>query len=309
MLKVLRAGMLTTVQDLGRHGFRQSGIGQSGALDATALRIANLLVGNAEMAAGLEITLGQFQGQFTRQCSIALSGAGCHATLDGQVLWTGWRYPVRAGQTLSMKMPLRGMRSYLAVSGGIDVPEVLGSRSTDLNAGFGGFSGRRLQDGDVLPLGHASPRPATVVGVKQPLFGNRIRALPGPEYQEFSAVSREAFWRTAWQLSPQSNRMGYRLHGHHLERETSREMLSHGLVPGVVQVPHGGQPIVLMADAQTTGGYPRIATVIEADLYHLAQMRLGEPVHFVKCSYEEAQSALQQQRCAIEQITWGLHDR
>lgn len=308
MLKVLRAGMFTLIQDLGRRGYRQLGVSVSGALDAPALSIANLLVGNDENAAGLEITLGQFSCEFTQPGWIALTGAGCHAELDGKVLWTGWRYSVRAGQTLKMKMPMRGMRSYLAVSGGIDVPLVLNSRSTDMKAGFGGFLGRQIKDGDELPIGEPHNMPKKTAGVKQLLFGNRIRALAGPEYQEFSLAAREAFWRTAWQLSPQSNRMGYRLHGHVLERETPREMLSHGLVPGVVQVPHNGQPIVLMADAQTTGGYPKIACVIEADLYNLAQIRLGEPVHFVKCTVEEAQLALIEQKRAIEQIKWGLHD-
>mgnify|MGYP003365280888 CR=1 FL=1 len=309
MLKVLRAGILTTVQDLGRNGYRQLGVSLSGALDIPALRIANLLVGNEENAAALEITLGQFSVEFTRKCWIAMTGAGCHAELDGQSLWTGWRYPVKAGQILTTKTPMRGMRSYLAVSGGIEVPEVLGSRSTDLTAGFGGFAGRALKEGDRLSVGKTHSEPQKSLGVKQLLFGNRIRALPGPEYQEFSAEARDAFWRTSWQLSPQSNRMGYRLHGHELARDTRREMLSHGLTPGVVQVPHGGQPIVLMADAQTTGGYPRIACVIEADLYHLAQIRLGMPVHFVKCSLEEAQQARYEQNHFIDQIKWGLHDR
>ena len=309
MLSIIRAGIFTTVQDLGRGGYRQLGVSQTGALDAPALRIANLLVGNEQNAAGLEITLGQFSAEFKRAGWIALTGAGCHAELDSKVLWTGWRYPVKAGQVITLKTPARGMRSYLAVSGGIDVPEVLGSRSTDLKTAFGGLEGRPLRDGDKLPLGKKGQTPQQSTGIKQLLFGNRIRALPGPEYLEFSEEAREAFWRTSWQLSPQSNRMGYRLHGHSLKRESDREMLSHGLIPDVVQVPHGGQPIVLMADAQTTGGYPRIACVIEADLYNLAQIRLGEPVHFVKCSLEEAQQASKEQERFIEQIKWGLHGR
>lgn len=160
----------------------------------------------------------------------------------------------KKGQQLTLKMPKRGMRSYLAVSGGINVPEMLGSRSTDLKAGFGGLEGRQLKEGDLLPAGKPQALPTTVIGVKQPLFSNRIRVLTGPEYDEFSQQAQDDFWRTAWQLSPQSNRMGYRLHGGSaLTRTTEREMLSHGLIPGVIQVPHNGQPIVLMADAQTTG--------------------------------------------------------
>lgn len=310
MLKVLRAGIYTTVQDLGRNGFRSLGVSQGGALDTPALKIANLLVGNRADSAGLEITLGQFSAEFTQPGWIALTGAGCDALLDGKPLWTGWRYPVKKGQQLVLHKPRHGMRSYLAIAGGIAVPEVLGSRSTDLRTGFGGLAGRKLQDGDQLPLGESENLPSKPFGVKQLLFNNRIRALPGPEYQEFSAAAREAFWRTAWQLSPQSNRMGYRLQGSaELTRVTAREMLSHGLQPGVVQVPHNGQPIVLMADAQTTGGYPRIACVIEADLYHLAQIRLGEPVHFIPCSLEDAQRAKKEQDLFIQQIAWGLHDR
>ncbi|WP_127958664.1 5-oxoprolinase subunit PxpC [Serratia microhaemolytica] len=307
MLKVLRAGIYTTVQDLGRHGFRRLGVSQSGALDAPALKIANLLVGNQADAAGLEITLGQFSAKFTKNCWIALTGAGCNAQLDGQPVWTGWCYAVKKGQQLTLKMPKYGMRSYLAVSGGIDVPEVLGSRSTDLKAAFGGWQGRQLKEGDQLPLGAVQAQPKAMVGVHQLLFSNRVRVIPGPEYQEFSPEAQENFWRTPWQLTPQSNRMGYRLSSScALQRTEQRELLSHGLLPGVIQVPHNGQPIILMADAQTTGGYPRIACVIEADLYHLAQVRLGELIHFVPCSVAEAQRAKAAQDHFIAQIAWGV---
>ncbi|NKI73571.1 biotin-dependent carboxyltransferase family protein [Dickeya sp. CFBP 2040] len=307
MLKVIRAGLQTTVQDLGRTGWRQLGISQCGALDSPALTLANLLVGNETNAAALEITLGQLVVTFTTPCWIALTGADCHAVLDGKTLWTGWCFAVQKGQTLRLRSPRNGMRSYLAVSGGIAVPEVLGSRSTDLNAGIGGLEGRPLADGDTLPLGKPWRLPGRSVGVKQLLFSNRVRVLPGPEYQAFSEAARDNFWRTGWHLSPQSNRMGYRLLGPALMLEKPREMLSHGLLPGVIQVPHSGKPIVLMADAQTTGGYPRIGCVIEADLYHMAQLRLGEPVHFIRCFLDEAQRALQEQHRYLEQLAWRLH--
>lgn len=306
MLEIIRAGMSTTVQDGGRHGLRQAGISRCGAMDTPALRIANLLAGNEPDMAALEITLGQCTIAFHQDGWFALTGAACGATLDGHSVWTGWRLPVRAGQQLKLALPKRGMRSYLAVAGGIDVPKIMGSYSTDLKAGFGGFEGRRLQDGDRIPL-----RPATRTflqsrGVHQLLWGNRIRALPGPEYHEFSPAAQEAFWRAPWKLSPQSNRMGYRLSGNVLERTDSRELLSHGLLPGVVQVPHNGQPIVLMNDAQTTGGYPRIACVIEADMYNLAQLRLGEPLHFDRCTLEEALEARAHQQRYFEQLEWRL---
>lgn len=307
MLTIIRAGLQTTVQDAGRFGYRQFGIGQCGALDMPALSIANLLVGNKAETAALEITLGQFTAKFNRRCWIALSGADARAELNGQTLWTGWRYLVEPGQTLHLGMPRRGMRSYLAISGGIDVPEVLGSRSTDLKAAFGGLAGRPVADGDRLPLGAPQRLPGKPIGIKQLLFHNRVRVLTGPEYQEFSEAAHDKFWRTGWQLSPQSNRMGYRLQGAELERVSHREILSHGVLPGVIQVPHNGKPIVLMSDAQTTGGYPCIASVIAADLYHLAQIRLGESVHFIHCSLSEARQAWLTQQRYLEQLAWRLH--
>ncbi|MDR7344458.1 biotin-dependent carboxylase-like uncharacterized protein [Pantoea alhagi] len=308
MLKIIRAGMNTTLQDSGRGGWRQLGISSGGALDEPAMRTANLLVGNPQTQAVLEITLGQFCAQFDRDGWFALTGAGCNADLDGRPVWTGWRLPVKKGQRLTLSMPVRGMRSYLAINGGFDVAPVLGSCSTDSKAEFGGWQGRRLQDGDALPLAAPTQAFRKAVGVRQLLWGNRLRALPGPEYHEFSKESQEAFWRVSWRLDPQSNRMGYRLQGRPLARNGNRELLSHGLLPGVIQVPHNGQPIVLMADAQTTGGYPRIACVIEADLYHLAQIRLGEPIHFIHCTLEEALQAREQQRRVIERMAWGLED-
>ena len=168
------------------------------------------------------------------------------------------------------------------------------------------YDGRLLQDGDQVKIGRSSRRFSASRGVKQLPIGNIIRALPGPEYHEFDSVSQESFWRSPWKLSPQSNRMGYRLQGQPLRRTTDREMLSHGLLPGVVQVPHNGQPIVLMNDAQTTGGYPRIACIIEADMYQLAQIPLGQPIHFTPCSLEEALKARQDQQRYLEQLAWRL---
>lgn len=306
MLNIIRAGMHTSVQGAKRKGLRQSGISYCGALDSPALEIANALVGNDAGAAALEITLGQCEVEFTRDGWFALTGAGCDAQLDGKSVWTGWRQAAKAGQRLTLKRPLHGMRSYLALDGGIDVPEVMGSTSTDLKVGIGGFEGRLLKDGDSLPLRAVTRNFSGPQGVKQLLWGNRIRALPGPEYQSFDQASQDAFWRLPWRLSPQSNRMGYRLQGASLARTESRELLSHGLLPGVIQVPHNGQPIVLMNDAQTTGGYPRIACVIEADMYNLAQIRLGDPIHFVPCTLEEALKARREQRLFLDQLTWGL---
>ncbi|WP_437889224.1 5-oxoprolinase subunit PxpC [Phytobacter sp. V91] len=306
MLTIIRAGIYASVQGGKRTGLRQSGLSYCGALDGPALAIANALVCNEADAAGLEITLGQCEIEFGRDSWFALTGAGCEARLEGKTVWTGWRYPVKAGQRLVLKRPQHGVRSYLAVAGGLDVPRVLGSYSTDLKTGLGGLEGRLLKDGDKIPLLPSAHPLRASRGVKQLLWGNRIRALPGPEYQDFDKHSQEAFWRLPWQLNPQSNRMGYRLQGQPLVRTSGRELLSHGLLPGVVQVPPGGQPIVLMNDAQTTGGYPRIACVIEADMYHLAQIPLGQPVHFVPCTLEEALTARREQARFLQQLAWRV---
>ncbi|SMF35642.1 5-oxoprolinase subunit C family protein [Pseudogulbenkiania subflava] len=306
MLEILRPGVQTTVQDLGRHGLRHLGIGQSGALDAPALRIANRLVGNPEGAAALEITLGPVRLRFLRDGWLALSGADFDATLDGQPVWCGWRQAVRAGQELHLAGSRRGMRAYLAVDGGIAVPEVLGGRATDLAAGFGGFAGRALQAGDRLPLGEPLALEGKA-GSRPPAWTPEIRALPGPEYAEFSAAAQHALWSRPWHVTAQSNRMGYRLAGPTLDRTARHELLSHGVLPGVVQVPPGGQPIVLLADAQTTGGYPRIATVIEADLWKLAQARPGAELHFVPTTLAEARHALQQQRYHLNRFNWSAY--
>lgn len=308
MLKIVRSGIYTTIQDGGRDGQRAVGISRCGALDRPSLVMANLLVGNEANSAGLEITFGQVDIQFTRACWFALTGAACEATLAGQPVWIGWRMAAKAGQHLVLKNPQYGSRSYLAVAGGIDVPLVLGSRCTDLKVGIGGLAGRRLQDGDRLKIATASRQFHSSCGVKPLPLGNRIRALPGPEYHEFDKTSQRNFWQLPWQLSAQSNRMGYRLHGQPLQRITQREMLSHGLLPGVVQVPHNGQPIVLMNDAQTTGGYPRIACVIEADMYQLAQISPTKAIHFVQCTAEEALQARAEQQRYLEQLAWRLRN-
>ena len=179
MLTLIRAGLYTSVQDAGRFGMRQSGVSYCGALDRPALEIANVLVGNPGSTAALEITLGQCVIEFGQETWFALTGAGCDATLDGKAVWTGWRLRAKAGQRLTLKRPLHGVRSYLAVAGGIDVPEVLGSSSTDQKAGIGGHEGRLLRDGDRLAIKPSSRHFSTAQGVKQLLWGNQIRALPG----------------------------------------------------------------------------------------------------------------------------------
>ncbi|RZL37209.1 MAG: biotin-dependent carboxyltransferase family protein [Rubrivivax sp.] len=308
MIEIVSAGPLATVQDLGRAGWRDRGVSRCGALDELALQSGNLLVGNAPGTAALEFTLGAATLRFHADTCLAITGtdADADASLDGRPLRPWWRQHVRAGQTLKVAAPRERMRSYVAIAGGLALPQRLGSLSTDLAGGFGGLDGRALRNGDRLPLNPGAALPGRSVGVRPPDWTPVVRALPGPEHQHFTAQAREAFWASDWTVTPQSNRMGYRLAGPALQRERGAELASHGVLPGVVQVPPSGQPIVLLADAQTTGGYPKIAVVIRADLWKLGQLRLGAPLRFAACNLDEARDALRSQHLLLDRMRTAL---
>lgn len=303
-VEVIKAGMLTTVQDLGRHGYRGDGVPASGGADAFALRLANLLVGNLETAATLELTLVGPELRFSRDTWIALGGA----EFEGLAAWQPVR--VKAAQTLRFGAARGGCRGYLAVAGGLDVPAVLGSRSTYLRAAFGGYDGRALRDGDVL----WTPRNARNVSGHWridprilPAYADRpatVRIVRGAQADEFGAP----FFKGAmsYHVSPQSDRMGARLAGAPLARRSAPELRSAPVLPGTVQVPPDGQPIVLLADAQTLGGYPQAAHVISVDLPLVAQLRPGDAVRFVEVSLGEAhQLAIERER-ALALLRQGL---
>ena len=313
MIEILHPGLLASVQDLGRPGHRRSGINPGGALNTLALSTANLLVGNAAGDAGLEITMGACELRFTTDTRIALSGDDFGARLDGKPVAPYWSVPVIAGQTLKLAHAgpgnTQGARAYLAVAGGIDVPLLLASRSTDLKAGFGGHEGRALRKGDRLPLGTASrPSMGPAFGLRSPQWSGlgalqsdssgliTLRILPGPESGQFTVASQKALYQDKWRVTPNSNRMGYRLEGPQMKRKQSRDLLSHGVVPGVIQVPPSGQPIILMGDAQTTGGYPKIGVVITADMWKLAQAPLNATIRFQHCEPEQALQAWEEQQ-------------
>lgn len=323
MITVLKPGMLASVQDLGRHGHRQLGICPGGALDPLALTLANRLVGNADTVAGLEITMGGCELRFERAGRIALAGDDFGARLDDEAVWPCWSVSVAAGQVLRLgganaSNGKRGLRSWLAVDGGIDVAPVLGSRSTDLKAGFGGHEGRALRKNDRLPLGvsplDVAQRDRRAFGLRAPAWGAgegttepiALRVMPGPEYDQFTVAARAALWRDGWRITPQSNRMGSRLAGPELKRRRHGDMLSSGVVPGTIQVPPSGQPIILMGDAQTTGGYPRIGVVIRADLWKLAQAPLDGRLHLVQVDGAAAHAAWAQQQRYLQQVAQGL---
>lgn len=323
MIEILSSTAMASVQDMGRDGFLRYGVGTSGAMDRVALAIGNILLGNPENSAAIEIPVFPFQVRFLEDLAFAVTGADTGAQLDGQSIPPWWARHARRGQVLTLNAPKRGTRCYLALAGGVDVPVVLGSRSTQLRGEFGGHHGRTLRQGDVLKADASCRRaaafaelPAAGFGVEPPEItlplgdgdaiarGNPtfVRVLPAAEYDCYEDASLEAFWRQDWKITAQSDRYGYRLAGEALVTRHPLEQRSHGLVPGVIQVPHSGQPIIQLRDAQPTGGYPKIGTVIEADLWRLGQARPGTKLRFVHTTYEDALDALDTLRGHLDQV-------
>ena len=279
-LAVVRAGALTTVQDLGRPGHAHLGVPRSGALDTPAAALVNRLVGNPPEAAVLETTLNGCTLRPRSAVTVAVAGAPCRVTVDGRPV--AWGAPVRvpAGALLDVGAALSGVRGYVGVSGGVAVEPVLGSRSTDLLSGLGPPP---LTDGAVLPLGSPT-RPHTRVDVApQPAPPTELvlRVTPGPREDWFTAAAVRTFTSRMYRVSAASNRIGLRTEGPALERALTRELPSEGVVLGAVQVPPDGRPVVFLADHPTTGGYPVIAVVRTADLPAAAQAVPGTPVRFV----------------------------
>jgi 5-oxoprolinase (ATP-hydrolysing) subunit C len=313
VLTLERAGALTTIQDAGRRGLRHIGVAVGGAMDDLAYQLANRLAGNRHGEAAIEIALCPVRIRFESHSLVAIAGAPADAALDGVPLPSGWRAPVEPGQVLHVRSVRAGVRVYLAIAGGLDVPIVLGSRSTDLRAGFGGLQGRRLRDGDRVGLGQSGlrPRDRTRVGVEAPPWEPTLRVVPGPELAEFTPQTRADLWRCEWTPAPESDRMGLRLNGATLERAGAGAgtMPSYGVVAGLIQCPASGQPIVLACDAQTTGGYPRLGVVIRADLWKLAQWRPGTAMRLVPVTRDDAVRAWHDRRRFLDRIESGLDAR
>lgn len=327
-VRVLRPGLHTTVQDLGRYGLQHLGVVPCGAMDAVAHRLANALVGNDAAAATLECTVVGPELQFEQPALIALCGAAFEASVAGAALPQHRPVLLGAGARLRVGRTLRGARGYLAVAGGFGVAAVLGSRSTYVPAGFGGFQGRALQKGDALALDAAAPELAAarfdrlkdarrganfsstawrVGAITLPREGTlSVRAMEGRHYAQFDAGSRRALFEATWKVSQDSNRMGYRLAGPALARRCAAELLSEPTCLGTVQAPGDGSAIVLMADHQTTGGYPKIAEVAGADVPLLSQLAPGGALRFERCSAGEARDALRRLHATIAAITQGI---
>jgi antagonist of KipI len=316
---VARAGFLTSVQDLGRTGFREFGVSLGGALDSFALRVSNLLVDNDEGAAGLEITFGALQLQFQDERIVAWSGGEFDVQIGATPLPAGHAARVRAGEELKFGRSQIGCRCWFAISGGVDVPVVLRSRSTDLRANFGGFEGRPLRDGDVVQLG--TPRPSsrpvgTTAGISSwtaphdwvsPAKHDPIlRFIRGIDWFRFNDVTIQRFTNHEFTVSPDSDRMGVRLTGSELHRTDDADLVSEAVAPGTIQVPPSGKPILLLGDCQTIGGYPKIAHVITVDLGIAAQLRAGDRVRFSEVSLADAQWLLLERERQLELFRVGV---
>lgn len=312
---VRSAGFLTSVQDLGRIGHRQSGVSLGGALDAHALRVANALVGNDDVRAGLEITLGTVRLQFQDDRTIAWCGAAFSARIGEAELSAGRPRVVMKDDELTMTAPGQGGRAWLAIAGGINVPSVLGSRSTDLRGNFGGHEGRALRDADVIPLGAAPPvaNRHSSAGWGAPATWARpgsddvvLRVVRGIDWSRFAGDAQRSLMTSAYTVAGDSDRMGLRLDGLALSRMEPGDLLSEAVTPGTIQVPPNGQPIVLLGDCQTIGGYPKIAHVITVDLPIAAQLWPGRTVRFEVVRLAQAQRLLREREEAFARFRIGL---
>ena len=328
---VIQSGFLISVQDLGRTGFRRSGVSIGGALDAHALRVANALVGNDDNAAGLEATFGKLQLRFEDQRIVAWCGGAFSVRIAGEELPPGHAALITKDEELIMTAPNAGSRAWLAVSGGIDVPLILGSRSTDLRGNFGGHEGRSLRNGDSLRLG-------TTESLKERRFetavsdGRRsqiaspwisewsaptpwastarrdrfLRIVRGAHWDRFTPAAQMSLLTTPFTVTPDSDRMGARLDGPALDRTDTSDLLSEAVAPGTLQVPPNGNPILLLGDCQTIGGYPKIAHVITVDLPLAAQLWPGDAVRFQEVSLAQAQDLLREREEDFSRFRIGL---
>jgi biotin-dependent carboxylase-like uncharacterized protein len=291
VLLVHDAGPLTTVQDPGRPGYLRVGIPASGPMDPDAFVLANRLVGNPDGAAALECTLIGPRVEFADDRLVAITGADMPAALNGSTVSRWQSVPVGAGDVLRLGPARAGVRAYLAVSGGIDTPPALGSRATYVRGRLGGLAGRPLAKGDRLPLGAATPaRPGRIRAGHVPDYSAepRIRVVLGPQDDRFTARGIAAFLEGPYEMTPQSDRMGARLRGPVIEHTRGHDIISDGVPLGGIQVVGDGQPIVLLADRQSTGGYTKIATVCSFDIGRLGQVKPGQRLTFTQIGLAEA---------------------
>jgi antagonist of KipI len=328
MIKVAKPGLLSTVQDLGRYGFQKYGVIVSGSMDPIAHRISNWLVGNDENEAVIEMTLTGPVLEFQETSLISICGGDLSPSIDGQPVPLWRSVLVKKGSTLKFGGCKSGARAYLALAGGIDVPSVMNSRSTYLRAEIGGLEGRSLKEGDLLHSGEVLEGSQEIIEYLTPYLEDghfteidwsissefisihrsqkAIRVMEGPEFDLFTEDSRQAFFEKPFKVSPQSDRMGYRLEGTKLDLVQDTDMISEAVSFGTIQVPSDGNPIILLADRQTTGGYPRIGQIASVDLPLIAQTKPGEELSFTLITREEAQRLLIDREKQLRHLKQGI---
>ncbi len=298
-IKIINPGLFTTVQDLGRYGFQQFGMPVTGAMDSYSLKLANLLVGNKPGEACLEATFTGPEIEILKDTIIAVTGAETCLTINDLQVNINCNYQLKAGDFVKIGSVTKGCRIYIAFAGGIDVPVVMNSKSTYLRAYMGGFIGRALNAGDILKTGPSSLK-VKIRSIPSELLLNlndvqNLRVIGGSEVNDFNFEGVKTFLTSTYSISNQSDRMGYRLSGPKIEHKEGADIISSGICNGAIQVPGDGQPIIMLADRQTVGGYTKIANVITADLPLLGQMKPGDKINFTQFHLEQAHQALKEQ--------------
>ena len=309
-MTILSSGPLSTIQDGGRFGLMNTGFSPGGAMDAYSMKIANLLVGNVPDLGVIEMTMLGISATFDCDSLIALTGADMEPMLNDEPMPMYASVAVHKGDVLKMAMAKNGMRSYLAVAGGFDLPFEMGSQSTNLKCKIGGYQGRKLQKGDELPLMHSvagmfAPERKINAQVKYP-SSIVVRVILGPQDDYFTEKGIDTFLNKVYTVTDQSDRMGIRLSGEKIENVNGVDIISDGIATGSVQIPASGTPIIMMADRQTTGGYAKIATVIHADLKRVAQARPGTQVRFAAVSEAEAVKLRRQEKAELKRYEYTV---
>jgi len=304
MILVEAPGLFTTVQDLGRMGFGSIGVSPSGAADSLALRAGNRLLGNREGAAALEMTLAGGIFFFPNGAVAALAGSDFNATLDDAAVFPWQAFHIRPGGRLRTGHTRSGARCYLCVRGGIEVEPFLGSASTHVLSGLGGFQGRRLKNGDILSIANCQKtEPKPHLALPDVLMPRKtLRVTDAPQSGWFSEAARSIFYGSGYTVTEEANRMGLRLEGPAIPAPGGGQMITEGVALGAVQIPSGGKPIILFVEQQTTGGYPKIANVISADMSSVGQLRPRDEIRFERVDQSTARALLGEQEEAIRAI-------
>jgi len=310
VFQVLKPGFFTTVQDLGRYGYLKYGVPISGAMDSFSMVAANLLVGNSPNAACLEITLIGPEFQALADTQIAITGGRISVEINGEEASMWQTLTVHKGDFVSLGKVESGCRCYLSIRGGINTPMILGSRSTYVRGRFGGIEGRQLKTGDVI---EGFSAPLLKAGFKMPEslmpnFTNNftVHVVLGPQADMFAERGIEKFLSNHYKVTVESDRMGYRLEGPAIEHKGKAEIVSDALLPGAIQVPRNGKPIIIMKDAQTTGGYPKIAVVVTPDLDRLGQAKPNDTIKFSEITLKEAHEKLLEYRKTLASLSEKL---